>query len=344
MKEKIRVRDHLDTLYSSTKLVAEAMRHNNEAIDKAMFPVAQLAVERNPIFRVAQNPIDEAERPDAIRHDLTVLTPKFKDVSERDHILSMVSFLIGEDESAIREDFHKSSNQYDLFDRIEKNQNLMFVGNHLDMADLGFTTALIHNEAQLNGFSNPELILSIVIGRIVGYFEVNFPINGEFKWINVIDDVLRKVATVIKSFPPSGGESIDVNAEESLKLAREFYNHKTKHAVHEKFALELGGKILALAGSGAQDRITDEAVVMSRYGKGTSEMILDAVDHGAVVVPYFADIGPIKGEKGSSFKLLDPRKPRTLDDIHQIALETANLGSEIRSELKRDVSKVIYLK
>lgn len=344
MSEKFQhAKEQMESFVESTKVMTAVMRHNNPAIDAAMLPVATEASSRNPLFRVAELPFDESERPDAIRHELTVLPPRYKNVAERDHILSMVSFLIGEDENVIREEFHESVNQHDLFNRLDKKQNLIFVGNHLDMADLGFTAALFHSEAQKNGYTNPENILNVVIGRIVGYFEVNFPgLDGEFKWVNVMDDVLRKASTVIKSFPPAGGESMDVNEFENLKLVREYYNHKTKQAVHEKFALELGGKALALAGSGAQDRITEDKVIMGRYGKGTAEMIVDAVEYGAVVVPYFADIGPIKGEKGSAFKILSPRKPRSIEEVHQIAVETANVGTDIRIELGRKVCDVVY--
>ena len=115
--------------------------------------------------------------------------------------------------------------------------------------------------------STPERHL--LIGRLLGYLEV--------MGLNVIDDILRKAANVLKTFPVSGGEAVnegDITNEELNRRVKAFRKRQNARTRAEFMNLMTSdhGHIVIEAGSGSRDaKDANGSVVMEPFAAGTRE-------------------------------------------------------------------------
>ena len=89
-----------------------------------------------------------------------------------------------------------------------------------------------------------------MIGRLLGYLEV--------MGLNVIDDILRKAANVLKTFPVSGGEAVnegDITDEDLNRRVKAFRKRQNARTRGEFMNLMTSdhGHIVIEAGSGSRD-------------------------------------------------------------------------------------------
>ena len=104
-----------------------------------------------------------------------------------------------------------------LFERLANGQSFIFVGSHLEFQDVGFNLGYLSRAAQQHGFDRIDTRTTLMIGRLLGYLEV--------MGLNVIDDILRKAANVLKTFPVSGGEAVnegDITDEDLNRRVKSF--------------------------------------------------------------------------------------------------------------------------
>ena len=117
-----------------------------------------------------------------------------------------------------------------------------------------------------------------MIGRLLGYLEV--------MGLNVIDDILRKVANVLKTFPVSGGEAVnegDITDEDLNRRVKSFRKRQNARTREEFMNLMTSdhGHIVIEAGSGSRDAKDEHGyVVMEPFAAGTREDLYLAVRAG----------------------------------------------------------------
>jgi hypothetical protein len=105
-----------------------------------------------------------------------------------------------------------------------------------------------------------------MIGRLLGYLEV--------MGLNVIDDILRKAANVLKTFPVSGGEAVnegDITDEDLNRRVKGFRKRQNARTRAEFMNLMTSdhGHIVIEAGSGSRDaKDAHGFVVMEPFATG----------------------------------------------------------------------------
>jgi hypothetical protein len=118
--------------------------------------------------------------------------------------------------------------------------------------------------------------------------------------MNVIDDILRKAANVLKTFPVSGGEAVnegDITDEDLNRRVKAFRKRQNARTRSEFMNLMTSdhGHVVIEAGSGSRDaKDAHGFVVMEPFAAGTREDLYDAVRAGAVIYPIFGDYGDRK--------------------------------------------------
>ena len=166
-----------------------------------------------------------------------------------------------------------------------------------------------------------------MIGRLLGYLEV--------MGLNVIDDILRKVANVLKTFPVSGGEAVnegDITDEDLNRRVKAFRKRENARTRSEFMNLMTSdhGHIVIEAGSGSRDAKDARGhVVMEPFAAGTREDLYLAARAGAAIFPIFGDYGnrdePSIVEFGPEIRRVD-----SPNHAHAIGEMIAALGNRAR--------------
>jgi hypothetical protein len=263
-------------------------------------------------------------RPDAVDHHNAYLHPNPTSTADQHAILGIVDVMQGRQVDAITERFADFARHEDLFERVAGGAKFIFPSNHLALPDQGFTLGYFHKAAHVTSdVDRLEHFISTMVGRLLGYYEVG--------GLNVIDGILRKAGGVLKTFPVSGGETLDESMmveddlDPLLRLFRKVCNHQTKREF-ERLMHASTGHIVLLAGGGSHDTVAaDGLVTMHPFGSTTREMIARD-DPSVVVVPLFVDYGP----DASLVDFGTPRNVADPDDVHAVGQEIAALGTHLR--------------
>ena len=168
---------------------------------------------------------------DAINHDQAFLRSSPMSAAETEAALGLLEILHGDFAAPNIEAFVEFTEREKLFERLADGQSFIFVGSHLEFQDVGFNLGYLTRAAQQKGFDRLDTRTTLMIGRLLGYLEV--------MGMNVIDDILRKAANVLKTFPVSGGEAVnegditDEDLNRRVKAFRKRQNARTRCGVHE---------------------------------------------------------------------------------------------------------------
>jgi hypothetical protein len=292
-----------------------------------MYKLAEQVVgtEAGALFETIDHDIIESDvTPDAIDHGSVLLPPNPYSGAEQEEILGLLDLLHGEQVPALTEAFSEFARGHDLFKRVRSGETFIFPSNHLELQDQGFTLGYVHRAAQEAGIDRLEHHITLMIGRLLGYLRL-----GDR---NVIDDILRKVGGVLKTFPVSGSEVMDegVVTEEDLdrrlKVFRRTANERSKREF-ERLMHSSQGSIVLLAGGGSRDA-RDEAgdVFMHPFGKTTRSMLANACAADAWVVPLFVDYG----DEISLVEFAEPTRVTDHDAVHHMGEVIAAMGNRQR--------------
>jgi hypothetical protein len=204
---------------------------------------------------------------------------------------------------------------------------------------VGFNLGYLTRAAQRRGFDRLDTRTTLMIGRLLGYLEV--------MGMNVIDDVLRKVANVLKTFPVSGGEAVnegDITDEDLNRRVRAFRRRQNARTRSELMNLMTSdhGHIVIEAGSGSRDAKDEHGfVVMEPFAQGTREDLYEAVRAGASIYPIFGDYGdrdePSVVEFGPEIRHLD--SPHHAHAVGEIIAGMGNRARGAASDRYPDVRR-----
>jgi hypothetical protein len=331
IKQRLQEALHTVNVYATAARTATELSHEaTPIIDSQFLAIAERATSHpdslfsviDPKYLVLEN------RPDAIIHHKTRLDPNPYRRQETEETLGLVDFLLGEQVSEAQATFSEGIGDVGLLERIEANSDrvgkkFLIVSNHLELADQGFSIGLLHKVAIEQGLDNMENHITALIGRAIGYFQ--------FGDKNVIDGVLRKVGSVLKTFPTSGSEAI-TDEEKILTAYRVMCNHLTKNAYRDMIS-DRDGRVIFIAPSGEQDKFEEarNVVKMASFGSGTCQMMIDACNEGAEILPLFVDYDYAK-QKLSLAKFMGNRTVHSIADCHDIGLDIARAGTTERAK------------
>jgi hypothetical protein len=325
--------ERLNQLVEATRDAAGHLRHLDltekitEHIDARMLEMARQigATSTGDFFEVvSEQYLEGAPRPDAVDHHKAYLTPNPISTADQLGVLGIVDVMQAGQVEGITAQFAEFCQQEKLFDRLGDGAKYVFPSNHLALPDQGFTLGYFHKAAHVSSeVDRLENYTTVMVGRLLGYYAVG--------GLNVIDGILRKAAGLLKTFPVSGGETLDESriGEDDLdlllRLFRKMCNHQTKQEFDRLMRSSTGHMVL-LAGGGSHDVIhPDGSVEMHPFGRSTCEMIAGQ-DAEVIVVPLFVDYGP-------DVSLVEFGTPRTVaepDDVHLVGEEIAALGNRQR--------------
>jgi hypothetical protein len=327
--------NRLSQLREVTRDTADHLRHLDvsgrltEHIDAKMLEMARQigGTSTGDFFESVSEEYLRAEpRPDAVDHHAAYLHANPISTADQRAILGIVDVMQGEQVAAITDRFAEFARDEKLFERVEGGAKYIFPSNHLALPDQGFTLGYFHKAAHATtSIDRLEHYISTMVGRLLGYYEVG--------GLNVIDGILRKAGGVLKTFPISGGETLDESLmvegdlDPLLRLFRKVCNHQTKREF-ERLMHASTGHIVLLAGGGSHDTVTASGdVEMHPFGRTTREMIARD-DPAVVVVPLFVDYGP----DASLVDFGTPRNVAEPDDVHAVGVEIAGLGNRQRGQ------------
>jgi hypothetical protein len=228
-------------------------------------------------------------RPDAINHDQAFLRSCPLSSDETEAALGLLEILHGPHAPANVEVFAAFAEREKFFERLADGKSFIFVGSHLEFQDVGFNLGYLTRAAHRHGFDRLDTRTTLMIGRLLGYLEV--------MGLNVIDDILRKAANVLKTFPVSGGEAVnegDITDEDLNRRVRNFRKQQNARTRQEFMNLMTSdhGHLVIEAGSGSRDAKDEHGyVVMEPFARGTREDLFLAVQAGASIYPIFGDYG-----------------------------------------------------
>jgi len=329
MKHQIHERSQFIRNAITAGLVAIELSHENTPIiDEQFINIATREADQDgALFSVLDlHLLHPDRRPDAIRHTKTLLPPNPISGQEVTKTLSLVDMMLGEQVPEIQSIFSDEIRNINLFEHMKATPEkaggkFIIVSNHLQLSDQGFTLGFLHKVALEHGIDRLEHHLTAVIGRAIGYFQ--------FGELNAVDDILRKVGSVLKTFPSSGSEALTEDEQQSLMIFRGICNHFTKQAFSELITSRTG-RIICMAPSGEQDKFNAEreVVTMSSFGKGTSELMIEACEQDALIIPVYVDYG----NDASIVKFLEPRSVSSIEDCHQVGQDIAATGTYARGE------------
>ena len=299
-------------------------------LDQVLFESARRVggVEFESIFDpISREAIAATPRKDAINHDQVFLRSTPMSAAETETALSLLEILHGDFATPNVEAFVEFTDREKLFERLAAGQSFVFVGSHLEFQDVGFNLGYLTRAAQRRGFDRLDTRTTLLIGRLLGYLEV--------MGMNVIDDILRKAANVLKTFPVSGGEAVnegDITDEDLNRRVKAFRKRQNARTRSEFMNLMTSdhGHVVIEAGSGSRDaKDAHGFVVMEPFAAGTREDLYDAVRAGAIVYPIFGDYGdrdePSIVEFGSAIRHLD-----SPHHAHAIGEIIAGMGNRAR--------------
>jgi hypothetical protein len=299
-------------------------------LDQVLYESAKRVggVEFASIFNpIAREKLTATPRMDAINHDQAFLRSTPMSAAETEAALGLLEILHGDFAAPNIEAFVEFTDREKLFERLADGQSFIFVGSHLEFQDVGFNLGYLTRAAQLKGLDR------------LGYLEV--------MGLNVIDDILRKAANVLKTFPVSGGEAVnegditDENLNRRVKSFRKRENARTRSEFMNLMTSD-HGHIVIEAGSGSRDaKDANGYVVMEPFAAGTREDLYLAARAGAAIYPVFGDYGdrdePSIVEIGPEIRRLESPK-----HAHAIGEMIASIGNRARgaaSHQHPDVSR-----
>ncbi|MGZ4713058.1 MAG: hypothetical protein ACXVJ7_17185 [Acidimicrobiia bacterium] len=299
-------------------------------LDQVLYESAQRVggVEFESIFEpISRAAIAATPRKDAINHDQVFLRSTPMSAGETETALALLEILHGDFATPNVEAFTAFTEREKLFEQLADGQSFILVGSHLEFQDVGFNLGYLTRAAQRRGFDRLDTRTTLLIGRLLGYLEV--------MGMNVIDDILRKAANVLKTFPVSGGEVVnegDITDEDLHRRVKAFRKRQNARTRSEFMNLMTSdhGHIVIEAGSGSRDAKDEHGfVVMEPFAAGTREDLYDAVRAGAVVYPVFGDYGdrdePSIVEFGPAIRHLDSPQ-----HAHAIGEMIAGMGNRAR--------------
>lgn len=300
-------------------------------LDKLLYAHAQQVggVEFASIFNpVPRERLAAKPRPDAINHDQAFLRSSPLSSSDTEGALGLLEILHGDFASDNVAAFVAFAERERFFERLAEGQSFVFVGSHLEFQDVGFNLGYLTRAAHLHGYDRLDTRTTLLIGRLLGYLEV--------MGLNVIDDILRKAANVLKTFPVSGGEAVnegDITDEDLNRRVRAFRKKQNARTREEFMNLMTSdhGHVVIEAGSGSRDAKDEQGhVVMEPFARGTREDLFAAVQAGAVIYPVFGDYGnrdePSVVEIGTGITAL-----ASAQDAHRIGETIAAMGNRARA-------------
>lgn len=261
-------------------------------LDKLLYQSAQEVggVEFASIFNpIPTERLSARPRPDAINHDQVLLPPNPLSSAETESALGLLEILHGPHAPANVEVFAAFAEREKFFERLADGRSFIFVGSHLEFQDVGFNLGYLTRAAHRHGFDRLDTRTTLMIGRLLGYLEV--------MGLNVIDDILRKASSVLKTFPVSGGEAVnegDITDEDLNRRIRNFRKKQNARTREEFLNLMSSdhGHLVIEAGSGSRDAKDEHGyVVMEPFARGTREDLFLAVQAGASIYPVFGDYG-----------------------------------------------------
>lgn len=344
--------ERLNQLVEATRDAAGHLRHLDltekitEHIDDRMLEMARQigATSTGNFFEVvSEQYLEGLPRPDAVDHHKAYLTPNPISTADQRSVLGIVDVMQAGQVDSITAQFAEFCQEEKLFDRLADGAKYVFPSNHLALPDQGFTLGYFHKAAHsCSEVDRLENYTTVMVGRLLGYYAVG--------GLNVIDGILRKAAGLLKTFPVSGGETLDESRIDEgdldllLRLFRKMCNHQTKQEFDRLMRSSTGHMVL-LAGGGSHDVLhPDGRVEMHPFGRTTCEMIAGQ-DAEVIVVPLFVDYGPDASlvEFGSPRTVTDP------DDVHLVGEDIATLGNrqrriarELHPEIERFAGEISY--
>lgn len=296
-------------------------------IDEAMFALAEQVVhsEAGALFdMIDRSVLDRAHLPDAIDHDTVLLPPNPHSTAEQDAVLALLDLLQGAQVPDVTARFAAFAEEQKVFERVLDGETFIFPSNHLELQDQGLTLGYLHRVARAQGIDRLEHHITLMIGRLLGFLRL-----GDR---NVIDDILRKAAAVLKTFPVSGSEVMDENViteadlDRRLKVFRKVSNERTRREF-ERLVRSSQGGIILLAGGGSRDfRDEHGDVSMNPFGRSTRSLIADACTQGAWVVPTFVDYDA----DVSLVEFGEPTRPTDGAGVHHVGEVIAAMGNMAR--------------
>lgn len=314
-----------DTL-TQTLIALELTKTCTPLIDERMMTMAERATSRPDSFfqALGRDALEIGKRPDSINHAMTLLAPNAYSTSEVDERIGYLDFLFPGEVEMLAGKFNDFADDNNLFERLrstpdKRGETFVHVWDHSELANLGYAAGGSHLSAREHGIDRLEDHLAVVVGRLVGYFEF----NGE----NVMDGILRKVGSVIKTFPKGGSEALDENEMRDLELFRKLANHRTKQAFGELLESR-DGKLIHMAPSGEEDKLDKETGItsMRTFGKGTCDLLIEASQSGVTIIPGCFD----RHAGGSVIEFADPvpaGELQNVEDCHEIGRIIAASGT-----------------
>ncbi|WP_421118543.1 hypothetical protein ACE2AJ_14335 [Aquihabitans daechungensis] len=305
-------------------------------LDKLLYQSAQEVggVEFASIFNpIPTERLTAKPRPDAINHDQAFLRSNPLSSQDTQDALGLLEILHGPHAGANADVFAAFAEREKFFERLADGQSFIFVGSHLEFQDVGFNLGYLTRAAHLHGFDRLDTRTTLMIGRLLGYLEV--------MGLNVIDDILRKAANVLKTFPVSGGEAVnegDITDEDLNRRVRNFRKRQNARTREEFMNLMTSdhGHLVIEAGSGSRDAKDEHGyIVMEPFAAGTREDLYLAVQAGASIYPIFGDYGnteePSVVEIGKEITTLSSPQ-----HAHSIGEVIASMGNRARGGAARE--------
>lgn len=328
-----KVTDRARRFTEEAMLATELAREVTPKIDERFLALGKKAIgqSQNPFFSIidGETLLGEA-RPESVNHHLTLLHPNAHSTQEVSDQLAKVDLMLGAEATSLTEQFSAYAKEHSIFERLQAThkkpgEKFIVVSNHLELQDQGFTLGLWQKAGREQGYDRLENHLTVVVGRLIGYYQLGDE--------NVVDDILRKAGSVLKTFPSGGTEAMSED-EQALSLFRKICNHRTKEAFKDLIEARQG-QIICMAPSGEQDKFEPDtgAMTMRRFGEGTTEMMVDASQSGATILPLFVDY-----QLGANIaRLLSPIEPgavKNRDDCDEIGHRIATAGTGARGEAR----------
>ena len=276
-------------------------------LDQVLYESAKRVggVEFESIFNpISPEAIAATPRMDAINHDQVFLRSSPMSAADTEGALGLLEILHGDFAAANIEAFVEFTAREKLFERLAQGQSFVFVGSHLEFQDVGFNLGYLTRAAHRIGYDRLDTRTTLMIGRLLGYLEV--------MGLNVIDDILRKAANVLKTFPVSGGEAVnegDITNEDLNRRVKAFRKRQNARTRAEFMNLMTSdhGNIVIEAGSGSRGR--ERRKRLRRHGAVRGRYTRRPVPRGARRRRDLSDLRRLRRSQCAEPRRVRPRDP-----------------------------------
>ena len=330
MKFTEQAQSTIETLANEIGLTVEALKGHYEGLDQHFMNIAARVVygnqgndyKENAFFEVIDSDfLQERRRPDSINHSQIFLQPNIVKRSEKEQVLGMAALMLGNEQTKnmVTDKFSDMADGLDFFRDINpkkgrKGPKLILLSNHAELADLGFHAAGVHFAAEKAGIENIENFTTVLVGRVIGYFALKEIFNIEEP--NVIDGILRKAGSVLKTFPSGGGQGLTKKQSAELGLYRSYANRRTRLIHSHELMSQSSARLIIESASGEEDIIdhSKRQVFLRKFSEGTCRMLIEACNNGAIIVPLAAKYAP----NNSHLEFLEPLRVTNEEQCHNI--------------------------